>query len=652
MKLPFRHLLFVLMLLSSFNLHARLRGQAAIDSMKSILAVFGSDTNRIALLNNIALEYTNIDADSAMKNVEEALELAKKLNYKSGESRSCYIIGSILLDKGNMNDALKYQKMALSIAEDLDNKRGIGAAYCGIGNVYAYLNDIPNTLTSYFAALKVLEEVGDEGFQSNVLNNIGMIYSNQDKRVEGLSYFKSALEIRRKIGDEKGIASILLNIAGLQMANTEFETALIYLDSAFSIYQTLNDKNKLTECYLTIGNANKELNRNQQALPYYFAGLKLSEELKRTRYIGFFNTEIGLIHLKQKKYALAEGYLDKALDAAHKTEDIGLIMSIDKHLSDVYEQTGRVAKALKCYKAYKALSDSVYSRDHKRKMALGLLQFNFDKKERAMKEAQEKKDILAKTELRRQKVVKNALLGGIVVVLVFSGVLFTQRNKVKSEKKKTDNLLLNILPAEVAEELKAKGTTTAKHYNNVTVLFTDFVNFTKVAELLTPQELIDELHTCFKTFDQITEAYNIEKIKTIGDAYLAVAGLPVYSPQHAANAVNAAIEIRDFMTDRRAKLGEGRTFSVRIGLHTGSVVAGIVGVKKFAYDIWGDAVNTAARLEQESDAGKINISQSTYELIEGKFDCFYRGEIEAKNKGLMKMYYVESKIDNSDITNV
>jgi adenylate cyclase len=210
---------------------------------------------------------------------------------------------------------------------------------------------------------------------------------------------------------------------------------------------------------------------------------------------------------------------------------------------------------------------------------------------------------------------------------------------LSKEKKRSEDLLLNILPTEVAEELKDKGATTAKHYDNVTVLFTDFVNFTNAGERMSPQNLIDELHTCFKTFDEITGKYGIEKIKTIGDAYLAVAGLPAADPKHAEHMVMAAVEINAFMQDRVAKLGE-RTFDIRIGIHTGSVVAGIVGVKKFAYDIWGDTVNTAARMEQNSEPGKINISETTYDLVKDKFACEYRGEIDAKNKGMLKMYFV------------
>lgn len=214
--------------------------------------------------------------------------------------------------------------------------------------------------------------------------------------------------------------------------------------------------------------------------------------------------------------------------------------------------------------------------------------------------------------------------------------------ELKQEKQKSDELLLNILPAEVAEELKRKGETTARQFEQVSVLFTDFVGFTTISEHLTPKELVSEIHYCFKAFDAIIEKNELEKIKTIGDAYLAVCGLPQADTKHALKVVQAAIDILDFMNmyqnERRQQQKE--FFEIRIGIHSGPVVAGIVGMKKFAYDIWGDTVNTAARMEQTSEAGKINISGATYELVKKTFPCTYRGKIKAKNKGEIDMFFV------------
>lgn len=221
---------------------------------------------------------------------------------------------------------------------------------------------------------------------------------------------------------------------------------------------------------------------------------------------------------------------------------------------------------------------------------------------------------------------------------IFSLLWISESSRIKNlqllvaEKKRSDELLLNILPGEIAEELKRDGHSNARHFDEVTVLFTDFKGFTSYAEKLSAQELVKEINYCFSNFDRICDKYKIEKIKTIGDAYMAAGGLPVANKTHAEDVVNAAIEICDFMRNK--------TFEIRIGIHTGNVVAGIVGIKKFQYDIWGDTVNTASRMESSGAVGKVNISESTYELVKDKFNCEYRGEIEAKGKGKIKMYFV------------
>jgi class 3 adenylate cyclase len=207
--------------------------------------------------------------------------------------------------------------------------------------------------------------------------------------------------------------------------------------------------------------------------------------------------------------------------------------------------------------------------------------------------------------------------------------------EVVAQKDRSEKLLLNILPAKIADELMQTGFSLPKQFNNVTVIFTDFENFTGISEKLTPNELVEEINKNFTQMDQIIEKHGLEKIKTIGDAYLAVCGLPNETEDHALRVVNAALEIRTYM------LQQDNKFGIRIGVHSGQVVAGIVGVKKFAYDIWGDTVNTASRLENKCEVGKVNISQATYELIADKFNCTYRGEIEAKGKGALKMYFVE-----------
>ncbi len=217
--------------------------------------------------------------------------------------------------------------------------------------------------------------------------------------------------------------------------------------------------------------------------------------------------------------------------------------------------------------------------------------------------------------------------------------------ELQIEKNKSDDLLLNILPLDTANELKLNGFAKPKHYDEVTVLFTDFKNFTKISEKLSAVELVEEINFCYSNFDRIIKKYGIEKIKTIGDSYICVGGLDNNIKQNVINTVLAAVEIRDFMEaeKERRSLNDQFYFDIRIGLHTGPVIAGIVGLKKIAYDIWGNTVNIASRMESASEPGKVNVSGETYELIKAHFDCEYRGKVMAKNNVDFDMYFVESK---------
>lgn len=267
---------------------------------------------------------------------------------------------------------------------------------------------------------------------------------------------------------------------------------------------------------------------------------------------------------------------------------------------------------------------------------------------------------LATEVFNRQRVELLTLLAGQVGVSIENAMLYEnlenlvkkRTEQLEAEKMKSDGLLRNILPDQIADELKMTGRSEARHYPSVSVLFADIENFTGYAERQNPTDLVEELDYYFKMFDALIEKYPIEKIKTIGDAYFCAGGLPIANTTHAHDLVQVALDIQEWMEqEAEIRQREGtHFFRLRIGIHTGPVVAGVVGSTKFAYDIWGDTVNTGARIEQNGAVGKVNISQATYELVKQDFDCEYRGEIQAKNKGGLKMYYVNRRQSSGVIT--
>ncbi len=650
----------------------KLQGQALIDSILTELPKQKEDTIKAMMLTRLSNEYVEIDLDKGLKYAQEGLELANELNWKKGVARLNNVLGVIYIEKSEYPAALSSLFKALKTAQQEGWSNRIGAVSYYIAVSYRRTGNYAEAIKYYFMYLKVQEKSGSKIRLAKAYDNISAFYSDNGDYSKALEYSFKALHLFEELNDTAEMAFCYGNIAVSYDGEKKYEEALQYYFSALRVFKTQKRKGNIATTIGNIGDVYFGQGNYALAIEYQKKSLEMCRELgdrfgEAINLVCLGNCFLALdtatvVYSRQlndiepvnttfrpvkgvpiEKAALRQKAIYYSKQAAAISEEINatdLIRSSYMNLAEAYKLSGNYKKAFESYKICSVIDDSIFSKDNEKKIVQQQMQYEYGKREDSIKLVNAGKEKEAALRYVRQRNYTYTGLGGVLALVLFSFFMFRNNKLLGKEKKRSDDLLLNILPAEVASELKDKGSAAARHFDNVTVLFTDFVNFTHAAETMKPQALIDEMHACFTKFDEITSKYKIEKIKTIGDAYLAAAGLPMPDPDHAAHVIQAAKEITDFMTTRYNRLGD-KTFQVRVGIHSGSVVAGIVGVKKFAYDIWGDTVNTAARMEQNSEAGKINISQTTYELVKDTFACEYRGEVAAKGKGMMKMYFVE-----------
>jgi len=608
-------------------------------------APFMYDTVKVNTLNELCqVKISMDDYPEARKYADEALALAEKLDYKKGVAKSYHQIGVIYWHLGDYQKSLENYFLALPLNEQIGYQKGIAWDLGDIGLAYSTMGNFPKTLEFFLKALKINEKLGIKDAIAWNLRKIGLVYRFLSNYPKALEYYSKSLSIEETLGNKRGVATCYYEIAGIYRTQQNYTEALKKYFVVLKIYEEIGNKSGIGNVANGIGTVYAEQGNYSEALKKYFEAEKICEEIGNKGTLAVNNRDIGEVYMKEKKYREASDYLNKGLSLA---KEIGSLVEIKlsyDNLTELDIAQGNFNKALEHYKLYITYRDSINNTETTKKTVALQMNYDFEKKQDSTRAVQEKKDAVAKKELQKQKLVRNGFMGGFAVVLLFAVVFFTQRNKIKKGKKRSDELLLNILPEEVAEELKAKGSADAKQFDVVTVMFTDFKNFTQISEKLSPTELVNEIHTCFKAFDNIIGKHNIEKIKTIGDAYMCAGGLPVTNKTNAIDVVSAAMEIQNFMKQHSVqRISKGKeVFEIRIGVHTGPVVAGIVGVKKFAYDIWGDTVNVASRMESSGEAGKVNISGSTYELVKDKFKCEHRGKIQAKNKGEIDMYFVDA----------
>ncbi len=546
-----------------------------------------------------------------------------------------------------LEDGFDYYTTQLKLYLQKNDSAAISICYYVHGGFYATkgLNDL--SIYYYKKSILYLNENDTVKFlypsgRSTWENNtavVGKIYNDIGDYHNAILYSRSALKFGLKDElEDSPYAYIYKNIAYAKIMLNELDSVLYFINIALT--SSKKSKEHIVNCYLVKGVYYMHTNQLDSSEFYLNQCNNLIEEydMPANTIHGRLvpNYYLALIIIQQNRFKEAAALLKAEIPRlGNLREDLITEYSL---LVEVYLKLGDVKNAAETFARCNTLREQLEADERSNR------KISFETEQKIA----EAEGTIANLENERKvaTITRNFLTGGLIVLLIFSIVFLLQRNKIAIGKKESDELLLNILPSEVAEELKAKGSADAKQFEGVTVMFTDFKGFTQLSEKFSPKELVGEINECFSAFDHIMQKHGVEKIKTIGDAYMAAGGLPTSNTTHANDVVLAALEIQEFMHEHKAiKEASGQLFfEIRIGVHSGPVVAGIVGIKKFAYDIWGDTVNTASRMELSGEVGKVNVSGATYELVKDKFNCIHRGKINAKGKGQIDMYFVEVRI--------
>ena len=522
------------------------------------------------------------------------------------------------LSFNEMNDkelSLNYADELITLSKSLKDKKHLYSGYLNKGIVYEKTGDLDQSLRFYLKSMEIAIELQDTiGIGASNLS-IADVYAVMENYENAEVYYNKSISIFRKTNDSVALATALLNSGDAHLMNKKFDKALHNFEESGLIFEKVDYLIGTAYNLGNVGMVYAEQGKDALAEKNINEAISILEDMQDYYPISVYLTYMSDIYLKKNNWTTAEKYSQRSLYLAEKYGLKKEISEANLQLSELYEKEGDSRESLRYYKNFIAYRDSVTNIESVKKMA--------DlRTDHEVSQKQVQVDLLNQ-EKKTQKIVVAAIgsalfLIGLLAIGLYRRNKFIQATKkiIEEEKQRSDNLLLNILPEETAQELKLNGSVKAKKFESITVLFTDFKGFTQYAESLSPEELVETVDFYFSKFDEIFTRYDLEKIKTVGDAYMCAGGLHYHKDDHAFKMLQAAIEIQEFVDEAIKNNPRNETrFEIRIGINTGPVVAGVVGTKKFAYDIWGDTVNIASRMETNSEPGKINISHDTYEIV-------------------------------------
>jgi len=556
------------------------------------------------------------------------------------ESDRLKLLSKLAASHPNPDKSLRYSEELIRQAMALDSTVSLYNGYLQKGNALRLKGDLSEALKSYLNGVQIVSNDKTKSKELGSLNiSIAGVYAAMGNEQSTVKYYKNALELLKLMEnrlDSINYASAIENLGDAY--NLEFskpDSALLLFEESGKIWNALNLKIGLAYNIGNIGLAYVQLGKSKEAEIKVQQAITMLEEIGDYYPICVYLTYMADFSAERNEWDRAFEYAHRSLNLAKQNSLKEQIADAYLKLSELYERRGDLGNSLANYKNHITYKDSVQNISAVQQMA------NYELAEK------QRENELLEQKRRTQKIITIAVgIALFLIILLALGLfrrnIYIKRTKaiIERERDRSEHLLLNILPEITANELKESGEVKASKVDSATVMFTDFEAFTTQAEQVDPEIVVYSLGYYFSAFDDIIEKYGLEKIKTIGDSYMCAGGLPFPIENHAVKMVSAAFEILDFVEKAKANETSLLSFDIRIGINTGPVVAGVVGSKKFSYDIWGDTVNVASRMEVISETGRINIGEPTYLLVKDTFDCEYRGKKEVKNRGAVKMYFV------------
>lgn len=541
------------------------------------------------------------------------------------------------LSENKPDSANTYLLKAMDAGKQSKDPALTGMTWYLQGKLHLSLLDYDRAMMSFIEADKLFKSAGAKKEHGLTEMQFGiLLYAQHNFKAAG-DYFKSANIILKAENDTLNAVTTqyllglsLTELNRFEDAEKVLKESLVMCTRYGFTQRSMESRMGLAELYLKMNRNEESIREAGLALDYY----RTVEQEGTSDQSGKARAEfiIGKSAAGLGRFVLAEEMLEKALEHERLARHYDACVRISEALIHVYDYLEKYKKAIAQVQDMLQWKDSLKNSEAEQTMRI--------LEDRQNIQLQNSRIELLTSQKENDKKIRFALIALAVVLLVLAVNSYQKFKLKKDSERKMDELLLNILPSEVAEELKTKGKATSRLFPSVTVMFVDIVDFTKMSERLSPETLVADLHHLFTGFDVISARHKLEKIKTLGDAYLCAGGVPVENETHAFDTIAAAREMLEFIAAYNQEKSQSEQLQVRIGIHSGPVVAGIVGIKKFAFDIWGDTVNIAARMEQSGEPGRINISGTTFSIVQHMVSCSSRGKVSAKNKGEISMYYV------------